>query len=138
MTHTTFGPPPWAPKTIHEAVRAILAMAKRSDPEAFGQKGENAAIASVHMTLGMKIRNGWEMWDPESPLSREFGAIGVHHADDMTGIIFTTAHRILNKRPVDLAGQVRRYQDYWKRAGGAGQYVSERGTVTIIRLEQED
>lgn len=98
------------PLTIDAAVLEILGARdienlKREDPGVF------------HHSTGRWIRNEWGLWDPKSPLHREFNAIGLFHADDMSGIIFETAHRILNKKPIDLLGQVNHYKKYWAKMG---------------------
>jgi len=96
------------PETIHEAVLEVLmskdcANLKCGDPVLF------------HHSTGRWMRNEWGLWDTKSKLSKEFNAIGIFHADDMSGIILETAFRILNKRPIDLVEQVNGYKEYWKK-----------------------
>ena len=97
------------PETIHEAVLEILtaedcANLKCGDPVQF------------HHNTGRWMRNNWGLWDTESKLNQEFNSIGIFHADDMSGIILETAHRILNGKSVDLAGQVMGYKEYWGKS----------------------
>jgi len=98
------------PETIHDAVFDIL---KAHDIENL----KNEDPAAFHHFTGRWIRNNWSLWDTESSLHKEFNAIGIFHADDMSGIILETAHRILNKEPINLAGQVNYYKAYWTKIG---------------------
>uniref|UniRef100_A0A6M3IXA9 DUF6794 domain-containing protein n=1 Tax=viral metagenome TaxID=1070528 RepID=A0A6M3IXA9_9ZZZZ len=95
------------PETILDAIIEIL---KANDREIF----KNGDPVEFHHSAGRSIRNNWGLWDPESHLHKEFNSIGIFHADDMSGIILETAHRILNGKPIDLIGQVNGYKEYWK------------------------
>jgi len=98
------------PKTIDQAVLNILML-----PDIEVLKNNNPI--DFHHSAGRQIRNEWKLWDKESNLHKEFNAIGIFHADDMSEIIFDTAHRIINGKTVDLVGQVKYYQSYWFKAG---------------------
>lgn len=67
-----------------------------------------------HFTVGMSMRNGWGLWDETSPLHMWFAERGIHHADDMSGIIFTSLYRAMNNQPIEFVKQVKYYRDYWK------------------------
>lgn len=67
-----------------------------------------------HHSTGRKIRNEWGLWGQNSELYMWFCSVDISHPDDMSGIILTTLHRILNKKPVKLAEQVKEYQKYWE------------------------
>jgi len=98
------------PETIPDAVLQIL-----NAPDADNLKDEDPA--SFHHLTGRWMRNNWGLWDTESKLHKEFNAIGIFHPDDMSGIILETAHRILNGKWADVAGQVMGYQRYWAKMG---------------------
>lgn len=74
----------------------------------------NYEMAAYHLGLGMWIRNNWGL-RAGSQLSHYFNRIGIENADDMSGIILDSYWRRLHDKPLDLEGQVRRYQDYWKK-----------------------
>ena len=95
------------PETICQAVREIL-----NSPDAAALKEEGAPTKFHHFT-GRWIRNNWGLWDNKSKLHKAFNEIGIHHPDDMSGIIMETAHRILNGKRVNLAGQIAATQKYW-------------------------
>lgn len=70
----------------------------------------------LHHQLGMYLRNNWGLWTG-SDLKDWFNSKDIWHADDMSGIILDSFKRRLNKQPIDLEGQIKQYQDYWKAAG---------------------
>jgi hypothetical protein len=85
-----------------------------------GTKGHEEVIRATedgmieyHHGLGTWLRNNWGLWGG-SRLSEYFHQLGIRHPDDMSGIIFDSYWRKLHDRPIDLEGQVRYYQDYWK------------------------
>ncbi len=78
------------------------------------KNGTEREMIRYHRTLGMWMRNNWGLWKG-SRLSSYFNKMGIHHPDDMSGIIFTSFWRHLNGRPIELKKQVKYYQDYWKK-----------------------
>lgn len=82
---------------------------------AFLKENEDAPVR-LHHTLGRYLRNTWGLWGEEtSKLKSYFHDLGIHHPDDMSGIILTSFHRHLNDKPLEIEAQVKRYQDYWKQ-----------------------
>lgn len=96
------------PQTIDAAILEIL-MA----PDIENLKDEDPA--AFHHSTGRWLRNRWALWDTESALHKEFNAIGIFHADDMSGIILETAHRITNGHSPELSLQVSHYKEYWSK-----------------------
>lgn len=71
----------------------------------------------------------------DNDLYKWFAAKGIFHADDMSGIIFTSFERRLRNEPIDLDGQIEFYKNYWKdraEAHGATGRGSE-GLLAWIR-----
>jgi len=68
-----------------------------------------------HHSLGMALRNCWGLWG-DGPLGDWFRRRGIFHPDDMSAIVLESFRRKLNGLPLDLPGQVKRYQAYWQRA----------------------
>lgn len=95
------------PLTIHEAVQTVLSLEG-------SEILKKEPTTTFHHTLGREIRNDWGLWNQDSILHKEFNAIGIYHADDMSGIIFDTAQKILNGESVRLKKQVDHYKRYWK------------------------
>jgi len=111
------------PNTIDEAVRIII----NSDGV---NRLKKCGSTSFHHTTGRAIRNDWGLWDPNSTLNNSFKAIGIFHPDDMSGIILESAYRILKGLPVNLRGQVKRYNKYWKD-------LREKGVVDLNDLMEK-
>ena len=104
------------PCDLEEALEIMIKTNKKEDLEKFKSMNENDAVCNLHFGAGMALRNGWSLWG-ENNLTKWFNTIGISHADDMSGIIYTTLHRKLNDKEYELAQQVKKYQDHWKRAG---------------------
>jgi hypothetical protein len=68
-------------------------------------------MIDYHMGLGMGMRNGWALW-AGSRLSRHFNKLGVHHPDDMSGIILDTFWCRVHNQPLRLTERVAYYQAY--------------------------
>ncbi len=85
----------------------------------FGKNGINAFRKQdpiiYHHGLGTMLRNCWGLWAGGSNLGKWFAKHGITHPDDMSSIVFTSLHRRLNRKPIDLKGQIKYYQDYWKK-----------------------
>jgi hypothetical protein len=74
-------------------------------------------MIDYHMGFGMWMRNNWGLWGG-SRLAEFFNGIGIHHPDDMTGIILHSYWRKLHGKPIDLDGQVKHYKEYWQKQKG--------------------
>ena len=71
-------------------------------------------IILLHNDLGRYLRNIWGLWS-ESRLCEWFNQQGVHHADDMSGIILESFWKKLNLKPIKLKSQIKFYKNYWKK-----------------------
>jgi hypothetical protein len=78
------------------------------------RSGTEDDMIEYHFGLGMWMRNNWGLWG-ESPLAKWFNNKGIKHADDMSGIILDSFWRHLNKKPLNLDGQIRHYKEFWKK-----------------------
>ena len=89
---------------------------KRLPPEELQRiremKSEKEMI-DYHMGLGMGLRNSWALW-AGSRLSRHFNQLGIHHPDDMSGIILDTFWCRLHNQPLRLDERIASYQAYWQ------------------------
>ena len=78
---------------------------------------ENGATAA-HFGLGMWLRNNWGLWHEESPLPTYFRNNGIHHPDDMSGLILDCYVLHLNGEEVDyehMIGEARRVEEQWRK-----------------------
>jgi hypothetical protein len=74
---------------------------------------EDEFLGSTHHGFGTELRNSWGLWTG-SVLAKWFNEKGIYHADDMSGIILASFHRSANSVPIDLAGQIKHYRDFWE------------------------
>lgn len=77
--------------------------------------GSEENMVQYHGNLGMWMRNNWGLWKG-SRLSEFFNKKEIFHPDDMSGIILCSFWRDLNDKPIDLAGQIKTYQEFWRQA----------------------
>src|SRR5215467_3569471 len=62
--------------------------------------GSEQNMAQYHLGLGMWMRNNWALWKG-SRLSEWFNQKGIHHPDDMSGVILDSFWRHLNSKPIE-------------------------------------
>ena len=75
---------------------------------------EGEFAANAHFGFGMWMRNNWRLWGG-SRLSKYFNDLGIHHPDDMSGIILDSYHRYLTNKDIKLEEQIKFYQAYWNK-----------------------
>jgi hypothetical protein len=100
------------PQNLDEAIVTLTAALDEKEKAEFVEHGPN----QYHSTLGRYLRNTWGLWHG-SVLAKWFEALGIYHADDMSGIVLESLWRSLTGKPIDLDGQIEKYLEYWKRLG---------------------
>jgi hypothetical protein len=101
------------PETLEAAIEFLKAQPIKADAERMTEQEFGCAC---HHGVGTYLRNNWELWHG-SVLAKWFNARGIHHADDMSGIILDSFWRTVNNQPIELEAQIKHYQDFWKRQG---------------------
>ena len=117
------------PNNLEEAIEE-LKLNLSDNIEEIKQMSEDDFLSSAHFSLGMSLRNLWNLWwyeghpykdkgwSEEKPkLTEWFNNIDIFHADDMSGIILTSLYRNINNKPYDLNGQIKIYKKHWKDLG---------------------
>src|SRR4029079_7994312 len=103
----------YIPSDLDDALGEIdRGMDRRGRNEVLSFATEDDMIKS-HFGLGQWLRNNWGLWGG-SQLADYFNNLGVHHPDDMSGIILDSYWRKLHHQPIDLDGQVLYYKKYWQ------------------------
>jgi hypothetical protein len=98
------------PKNLEEAIARLI-----TDNEGIDiPKDENKFIGQFHHQVGMWMRNEWGLWTG-SELQTWFKERGIHHADDMSGIIMSSFHRRINGKEIKLDEQIKHYRKYWDK-----------------------
>lgn len=106
-----------SPGNLDEAIVAVGYIINTEDEELFQEWSEAEFVARTHHNLGQLLRNNWGLWDEKSKLAKWFKAIGIWHADDMSGIILTSYYRNKHHLLIKLEQQVQNYINYWKAEG---------------------
>lgn len=101
------------PTNLEECFEELKSMLPIEDQIAI-IKMENGPIR-LHHGLGQWIRNNWKLWEKDSVLTKYFQTLGLHHADDMSGLILDSFWHHLRNEPLDIEGQVKHYQDFWEK-----------------------
>ena len=73
-------------------------------------------LCRLHSNLGRWIRNNWELWHAGS-MTKFFNELGIHHADDMSGIIIESFWHHLRNEPLNLDNQILYYKEFWATQG---------------------
>jgi hypothetical protein len=102
----------YVPRDLGEAlteVDRIMGSSGRADV----LKAKERDMIDYHFSFGLWMRNNWLRH--HSRLAQYFKQLGIVDYDDMSGIILDSYWRQLHGKPIDLGGQVRHCQDYWKK-----------------------
>jgi len=106
-----------SPRNLEECVAEIKKWQTPKTIKLITKMNETKFLAAAHHSLGRTIRNVFKLWEPNSVLSIYFKDLGLHHADDMSGVILTSFHRYLNNKHFYVEEQVEYYKNYWKKKG---------------------
>lgn len=100
------------PTTMEEAFTALDAMLSDEDKEQIRSDRECEMIR-LHFGLGMWMRNNWGLWQG-SALADLLTEEGIHHPDDMSGVILDSYWRYLNDLPIELEVQAERLRQFYE------------------------
>lgn len=103
----------YIPKNLDDALSHLEKVLTKEDKEKIEQMESSKDMTGYHFGFGRQLRNDWGLW-AESRLALWFNEQGIHHADDMSGIILDSLWSHINKKPIELDKQIKVYQDYWK------------------------
>ena len=99
------------PRNLRQAMNALDRLLSPEDIARL-RSGE-IRTASLHLGLGMALRNNWGLWH-RSALARWFNRRGVYHPDDMSSIILTSYVRRLRGEPLELEERIEASIRYWR------------------------
>jgi hypothetical protein len=120
----------YIPKDLVDAFKELDRMLTPEFRREFGRLKESE-VARHHFDLGGWLRNQWGLWKGLR-LAKWFNEKGIHHPDDMSGIILDSYWRKLNKRPIGLEAQIKSCKNSVKPATG-----SKRGSPRPRRASRE-
>jgi hypothetical protein len=105
----------YIPKDLEDCFKQINSFWADSTKLKMKKLTENEFSSRLHLGFGMWMRNNWQLWGG-SRLSKYFNDKGIHHPDDISGIILDSYYRNLNKQEIKLEEQIKYYQDYWEKS----------------------
>ncbi len=129
----------YIPCDIHEAIQRLDYLLDNTSQDNFKNMIESKAVDYVNLgSLGTTIRNDWKLWR-KSKLYFYFDSLGIHHPMEMSNVIFTSYHRHLNDRPIELDSQIAIIEDFHKTPEKYIKKPIERFTIgdTVTRSELE-
>lgn len=99
------------PVTLEEALLLLK--------EAFNSKELNLikkmARSTLHLSVGMHIRNEWSLWETDNALTVWFKKeYGVDHADDVSSIILECLINDLNNVPRRDKILAKEFKEHWE------------------------
>ncbi|MEO1054375.1 MAG: DUF6794 domain-containing protein [Bacteroidota bacterium] len=105
----------YIPVDLYDCFEQINSFLGDSTKQQVAKLSDEDFAGRSHFGLGLWMRNNWSLWGG-SRLSKYFNDLGIHHPDDMSGIILDSYHRQLTGKKIELKKQIKYYQGYWKEA----------------------
>ncbi len=102
------------PKNLTEALTNLNDSWNAAKKNDFKNKPEIDAVAELHFSTGLWIRNNWVRGHRSDSLYQYFKKLGLQSPDDISDVILSSFHRKLNNRPIELQKQVAIYVGYQK------------------------
>ncbi len=90
----------YIPKNLKDSFVRLDKMLSDTLKQKLRNPDPNYGLAEFHFSLGLWMRNGWQLWGG-SRMQQYFLRLGVHHPDDMSGIILRSYSDYLNGKEVD-------------------------------------
>ena len=84
----------YIPKDIDDCFEQLDRLLPEENKSEIRAMSKEEFVTNAHFGIGMWMRNNWQLWRG-SKLSKYYNDLGIHHEDDMTGIITTSHHRHL-------------------------------------------
>ena len=109
-----------APTTLDEAVDRMISQMSKEDVEDFIRQGADCPGAHYHHGHGTWLRNNWDLWGNESPLSKWFYANGIWHGDDRSTTIYKALYCRLTNTPFDIKSEAAHYEKFWRESACLG------------------
>ena len=99
------------PSTIRAAVQMLVDSLSKAELEVV-----RATDASEHhFPGGQVLRNGWSLWEADSPLKHDaVDTYKIAHADDISGLILAWAFALARNEPFDPQEHCLIYHEHWQ------------------------
>ena len=104
------------PRNLDEAIELFKKHAIAEELQNWAKESEKRS-GFVHHGSGTALRNDWGLWgvgETKTDIYLWVNTIGIAMGDDLSAIIFTSLHRHLNNKPINLHEQVKVYWKHWR------------------------
>jgi len=126
------------PKNLDEAILYFQQNWTKGQLDSFKLKNESDATIDLHFGAGMWVRNNWVRGDRDTAFTNYFHNLGIFAPDDISSIVFTSLHRTLNKKAIDLNQQIEPYKKYWKEITDCSEKKKTIAVTTYNRFKIGD
>jgi len=92
---------------LDKALKEIENSWTKEELDSFAQKNIKEAVLRTHFGYALNYRNKYFRNPKDSTLLNYFRKLNIEQEDYMSSIVFTSLHRKLNKKPIDLKGQLK-------------------------------
>lgn len=104
----------YIPRDLVDAFTQLNQLIDEESKRKFRSVDEEEAARKLHFSLGRWITHNWGFYEG-SRLSHYIRKIGIYHPEDMARFIIISYHRYLNKKDLDIKGQLSYYQEKQER-----------------------
>ncbi len=126
-------PEAYVPRDLEDSLAELQRMLKPEDVQRM-REGTEDDMVQYHLGLGTWLRNNWGLWRG-SRLSEWFNARGIHHAEDMSGIILDSFWRRLQGKDIDFEGQTKSYRAYWAQQKEIAKQEQQKARLAARRVD---
>lgn len=117
------------PKDLEEGIKYFERTWSKYQLEEFRHKDERKALADVHFSAALWVRNNWVYGNRNKKFKMYFNNLGVFTPDDISSILFISLHRRLNGKDIELDKQVESYKKYWHEINNCEQKQTEQAKI---------
>lgn len=107
----------YIPVDLPDCMRQLDSILTPENKELIRSLEEKDFLAKTHLALGMWIRNNWGLWSG-ARLATYFDEQGIHHPDDMTGVILRCYYHYIRDEKVNyqkMLQKERRMEKQWAK-----------------------
>jgi len=103
------------PNNLDEAIDYVIA--KFSPADLVYVRSPESSPVHVHGTIGLVLRNAWELWEP-NPLTFWFvGNHGISNADDVSAVVLAGVWQKARGEVVDVTKIIADIKAHWAKLG---------------------
>lgn len=126
-------------KVIHEMFDKITVDIGESRVNDFSSQEEKLGVGNLYMTYGIEFRNKYlRSGNKNNTIVKYFNDKGVYDIHSMSYIIFSSLHRELNGKPLNIDKQIETFNEYQKEDMNCKILNERRGREYFNSFERKD